>query len=130
MAYATYQDYTGRFCGRAIPDAETFDQLAVRTDAVLDRLTFGRAAKYHDTEGKLALACCAVAEKLYEISCSADCGDASGRIAAEQVGDHRVEYRRIREADSAAELAALAELYLFGTGLMYRGVPAFSDRAW
>ena len=124
--YASYHDYIERFRGRAIPEEADFDRLAVRADAVLNRLTFGRAAKYRDTEGKLALACCAVTEKLYELEDPGVHGDAAGRISAEAVGTHRVEYRRLRSEDVGAELAALAELYLFGTGLLYRGIPVCS----
>ena len=48
-------------------------------------------------------------------------------IASEKVGDWQVQYRRIGRAELNAELAALAEMYLFGTGLLYRGIPAFSE---
>ena len=124
--YATFDDYTGRFGGRAIADEADFNRLAVRADAVLDRLTFGRAAKYQDREGKLALACCAVTEKLYEQEERYGAGG-YGQIAEEKVGDHRVQYRAVGRAEFMAELEALAELYLFGTGLLYRGIPV---EAW
>ena len=64
--YASYQDYIERFGGRAIPDEADFNRLALRAGPLLDRLTGGRAAKFQDRDGKLALACCAVTEKLYE----------------------------------------------------------------
>ena len=127
MMYASYSDYTGRFGGRAIPDEAAFDRLAARAGAVLDRVTFGRAASFRDREGKLALACCAVSEKLYELE---ESRRQAGGIQAEQVGDHRVEYRPQSRAAEAAELAALAELYLFGTGLLYRGVPVCDREGW
>ena len=126
--YASYQDYIERFCGRAIPDEADFNRLALRADTVLDRLTYGRAAKYHDREGKFAMACCAVTEKLYEQADRQRCsGDRSG-IASETVGDYHVQFRKTDGAALTAELAALAELYLYGTGLMYRGVPLMSAR--
>ena len=121
--YATYQDYTERFRGRAIPDEAAFDRLAVRAGAVLDRLTLGRAARYRDTGGKLALACCAVTEKFYELEEGGRAAGSSAAVAAEEVGDYRVQYRRLRAADIAAEVDALAEMYLFGTGLLARAVP-------
>lgn len=124
--YATFDDYTGRFGGRAITDEADFNRLAVRADAVLDRLTFGRAARYRDREGKLAMACCAVTEKLYEQEERSGAGGASG-ILEEKVGDHRVKYRSFGRAELATELEALAEMYLYGTGLLYRGIPA---EAW
>lgn len=122
MAYARYADYTERFRGRALPDEAAFDRLAVRAGAVLDRLTLGKAAKYRDREGKLALACYAVSEKLWELEESGR-GAAGAEIAEEKVGDHLVRYRGRNRLDVEAELDALAELYLFGTGLLYRGVP-------
>ena len=122
MSYASFQDYRGRFLGKAIPDEADFDRLALRASALLDRMTMGRAARYRDAEGRLALACCAVTEKLYALEEACRSGDAAGKIAAETVGDYRVEFRRLRGREENAELEALAELYLFGTGLLYRGI--------
>ena len=122
MSYASFQDYRGRFLGKAIPDEADFDRLALRASAVLDRMTMGKAARYRDAEGKLALACGAVTEKLYALEEAGRSGDAAGKIAAETVGDYRVEFRRLRGREENAELEALAELYLFGTGLLYRGI--------
>ncbi len=121
--YATYQDYLGRFGGRAIPNEADFDRLAGRAASVLDRLSFGRAAGYRDREGKLAMACCAVTEKLYEQEELQRSGAGRPGIAAEKVGDYEVRFRTAERAALATELAALAELYLYGTGLLYRGVP-------
>ena len=123
--YASYQDYVERFGGRAIPDEAEFNRLALRAGPVLDRLTGGRAAKYQDREGKLALACCAVTEKLYEQE--ERMRDRSGSLVSEKVGDWQVTYRTGGRAELNAELAALAEMYLFGTGLLYRGIPAYTE---
>ena len=123
--YASYQDYVERFGGRAIPDETEFNRLALRAGPVLDRLTGGRAAKYQDREGKLALACCAVTEKLYEQE--ERMRDRSGSLVSEKVGDWQVTYRTGGRAELNAELAALAEMYLFGTGLLYRGIPAYTE---
>jgi len=123
--YASYQDYVERFGGRAIPDETEFNRLALRAGPVLDRLTGGRAAKYQDREGKLALACCAVTEKLYEQEERRR--DRSGSLVSEKVGDWQVTYRTGGRAELNAELAALAEMYLFGTGLLYRGIPVLSE---
>ena len=128
--YASYQDYIEKFGGLAVPDEAEFNRLAARADTLLDRLSFGRAAKYRDREGKLTLACCAVTEKLYEQEeIARDFGRAES-IAAEKVGDYQVQYRKTGRTELAAELAALAELYLFGTGLLYRGVPLAERRGW
>ena len=123
--YASYQDYVERFGGRAIPDEAEFNRLALRAGPVLDRLTGGRATKYQDREGKLALACCAVTEKLYEQEERRR--DRGGSLVSEKVGDWQVTYRSGGRAELNAELAALAEMYLFGTGLLYRGIPVLSE---
>ena len=125
--YASYQDYVETFGGRAIPDEAEFNRLALRAGPVLDRLTGGRAANYRDRERKLALACCAVTEKLYEQEERRRHEAGRGSVASEKVGDWQVRYRTVGRAELNAELAALAELYLFGTGLLYRGVPALTE---
>ena len=121
--YASYQDYIERFGGRAIAEEADFNRLALRAGPVLDRLTGGRAAKYQDREGKLALACCAVTEKLYEQEERRRREAGSENVVSEKVGDWQVRYRTTGRAELSTELAALAEMYLFGTGLLYRGVP-------
>ena len=121
--YARFLDYIERFGGRAITDEADFNRLALRAGPVLDRLTGGRAARYQDREGKLALACCAVTEKLYEQEERKQREAGSETILSEKVGDWQVRYRTAGRAELNAELAALAEMYLFGTGLLYRGVP-------
>ena len=120
--YASYQDYIERFGGRAIAEEADFNRLALRAGPMLDRLTGGRAANYQDREGKLALACCAVTEKLYEQEeRRREAG--SEDVVSEKVGDWQVRYRTTGRTELSAELAALAEMYLFGTGLLYRGMP-------
>ena len=121
--YASYQDYIERFGGRAIAGEADFNRLALRAGPVLDRLTGGRAVKYQDREGKLALACCAVTEKLYEQEERRRREAGSENVVSEKVGDWQVRYRTTERAELSTELAALAEMYLFGTGLLYGGVP-------
>ena len=125
--YASFEDYIEKFGGRAIPDEAAFNRLVIRADALLDRMSAGRAARYTDRDGKLALACCAVTEKLYEQE-ELRHGAASGGVASERVGDYRVEYRQSGSRELTAELEALAEMYLFGTGLLYRGISVESWR--
>ena len=125
--YASYRDYVEKFCGRAIPDEADFNRLALRAGPVLDRLTCGRAAKYQDRDGKLALACCAVTEKLYEQEERKRHEGGGGTIVSEKVGDWQAQYQRVSRAELNAELAALAEMYLFGTGLLYRGIPVWTE---
>lgn len=117
MAYASFDDYRNLYRGRAFRDSEDFDRLELRAEAVLNRLTVGRAPKYRDREKKLCLACCAVTEKLQEM------GERERRLKRETVGDCSVEYRLTDRKADITELAALAEMYLFGTGLLYCGIP-------
>ena len=117
MAYASFDDYRGLYRGRAIRNEEDFNRLELRAEAVLNRLTFGRAPKYQDRENRLRLACCAVTEKLQELT------ERETSLSRETVGDYSVSYRGPNRQADLAELSALAEMYLFGPGLLYRGVP-------
>ena len=117
MAYASYDDYVELYRGRAIADSETFARLELRAEAFLNRMTYGRAQRYRDEEKKLCLACCAVTEKLQEIA------ERERRPLREKVGDYSAEFRIPERKASLTELAALAEMYLFGTGLLYCGIP-------
>ena len=117
MTYATYSDYTEVWRGRAIRNEEDFERLVIRASAVLDRLTCNRAVKYVDKDGKLSLATCAIAEKIQEEE------EREHSIASEKVGDHSVTYREGFACETASEIIALAEMYLSGTGLLYRGIP-------
>ena len=121
MAYASYDDYVTRFLGRAIRDEADFDRLALQASAFLDRITMGKARQYRDTEGRLSLACCAVAEKLFLLE--EDEAVLGGRLAEEQVGNYRIRVRARNRKDDRIEMEALAEMYLMGTGLLYWGIP-------
>ena len=119
MAYANYDDYITRFLGRAIRDEADFNRLALRASAFLDRMTMGKAKHYRDTKGRLCLACCAVAEKLFFQEKEEE--TLGGRLAEEQVGNYRVRVRARNRKDDRIEMEALAEMYLMGTGLLYHG---------
>ena len=69
------------------------------------------------SDGKLSLACCMIAEKIQEEE------EREHSIASEKVGDHSVTYREGFACETASEIIALAEMYLSGTGLLYRGIP-------
>lgn len=119
--YADYTFYTDTYLGAAIAAAD-FDALALRASAVIDRLTFDRAAAVVDagTDAdlveRIGLATCAVADAL-----QAQAGTTDG-ITAERVGSHSVTY-----ASPTAHVRtqqAAAATYLGGTGLLYRGFAA------
>lgn len=119
-AYADYTYYTTTYLGSAIASAD-FAALALRASAVLNRLTFGRAAVVvaadddADTIDLIQMATCAVADELQTQASEA------GMIQSETVGRHSVTYvtgsvRSLYQRQSDA-----AQLYLAGTELMYRG---------
>lgn len=118
MAYADYTYYTDTFLGTAIAETD-FPALALRASAVIDQITFGRAAD--DTENTEAIqnAMCAVAEELQRQSQS---GNADG-ISSESQGRYSVAY--YKHADKAksnqAKLQDAARVWLSNTYLMFAG---------
>ena len=136
MAYADYDFYKITYLGTAIQEAD-FPRLSLRASAFLDYYTQGRAAQNTDLDA-LKMACCAVAEQyqyidtaqaLAQKSLSASL-ESDGELQSQTVGSWSKTYRS--GGDSAqqalssvqtaqAALGALAQQYLAGTGLLYRG---------
>lgn len=136
MAYADYEYYTTTYLGTAIKK-DDFPRLALRASSFLDYYTQGRAAQNSDLDA-LKMACCAVAEQYQSIdtaqalaqkSLSASL-ESDGELQSQTVGSWSKTYRS--GGDSAqqalssvqtaqAALGALAQQYLTGTGLLYRG---------
>ena len=121
MAYADFTYYSTSFFGTAIAEAD-FPRLALEASAVIDRITFGRAAT--DTENTTAIknAMCAVAEELLN---QRNAGGADG-IASESQGQYSVSYlaNSSRSKTNLEKLSNAARLWLDGTFLMFAG---FSD---
>ena len=121
MAYADFTYYSTSFFGTAIAEAD-FPRLALEASAVIDRVTFGRAAT--DTENTTAIknAMCAVAEELLN---QRNAGGADG-IASESQGQYSVSYlaNSSRSKTNLEKLSEAARLWLDGTFLMFAG---FSD---
>lgn len=121
MAYADFTYYSTSFLGIAIAEAD-FPRLAMEASAVIDRITFGRAAT--DTENTTAIknAMCAVAEELLN---QRNAGGADG-IASESQGQYSVSYlaNSSRSKTNLEKLSNAARLWLDGTFLMFAG---FSD---
>lgn len=121
MAYADFTFYEETYLGTAIAEAD-FPRLALEASAVIDRLTYDRAAAVvtagtdADLIARIGLATCAVAETL-----QAQAGTADG-ITSERVGSHSVTYAA--PTVHARVQAAAAATYLGGTGLLYRGFAA------
>ena len=136
MAYADYEYYTTTYLGTAIKE-DDFPRLSLRASSFLDYYTQGRAAQNSDLDA-LKMACCAVAEQYQSIdtaqalaqkSLSASL-ESDGELQSQTVGSWSKTYRS--GGDSAqqalssvqtaqAALGALAQQYLAGTGLLYRG---------
>ena len=136
MAYADYEYYTDTYLGTAIKE-DDFQRLSMRASSFLDYYTQGRAAQNSDLDA-LKMACCAVAEQyqyidtaqaLAQKSLSASL-ESDGELQSQTVGSWSKTYRS--GGDSAqqalssvqtaqATLGAIAQQYLAGTGLLYRG---------
>lgn len=123
-AYSDYAYYSGTYLGTAI-DSSIFPRLALRASAVIDQLTFNRAAEYitddtdADTIDLIKMATCAVAEELYQEELN---GGQDG-ITSERVGNYSVTYSANAQSmmTSGQKRLNAASLYLGNTGLMYMG---------
>ena len=136
MAYADFEYYSTVYLGTAIKE-DDFPRLSLRASSFLDYYTQGRAAQNPELDA-LKMACCAVAEQyqyidtaqaLAQKSLSASL-ESDGELQSQTVGSWSKTYRS--GGDSAqqalssvqtaqAALGALAQQYLTGTGLLYRG---------
>lgn len=118
MAYTDFTYYSTSFLGTAIAESD-FPRLALEASAVIDRITFGRAAT--DTENTTAIknAMCAVAEELLN---QRNTGGADG-IASESQGQYSVSYlaNSSRSKTNLEKLSNAARLWLDGTFLMFAG---------
>jgi hypothetical protein len=123
MSYATYSYYATTYLGTAIASAD-FARLALRASAIIDQVTYDRAAAIIAANTPAAsvtaieMATCAVAEAYQTIETSG--GDS---IQSESVGAHSVTYtaNAYAQMTSVQKLASVARLYLASTGLMYPG---------
>jgi hypothetical protein len=118
MAYANYTFYSTQFLGTAIAESD-FPQLALRASAVIDQITFNRAADDTDNVTAIKNAMCAVAEELQRQDKS---GSVDG-VASESQGRYSVSYLASsnRSKSNLAKLYDAASLWLANTGLMYAG---------
>lgn len=122
-AYADYTYYSTVYLGSAIAESD-FPGLALRASAVIDQLTFDRAAPVitaatdTDTIDKIKMATCAVAEEL-----QTQAGE-SGVVQSETVGRHSVTYVTGSVRSFEQRQSDAARLYLGRSGLMYRGFAA------
>lgn len=140
MAYADYEYYATTYLGTAIKE-DDFPRMAMRARSFLDYYTMGRSAQNADLDA-LKMACCAIADQyqyidtaqaLAQKSLSASL-ESDGELQSQTVGSWSKTYRS--GGDSAqqalssvqtaqAALGAIAQQYLAGTGLLYRGRGCF-----
>lgn len=118
-AYADFAYYSGVYLGAAIAIAD-FPRLALRASAVIDQVTFGRAAAIVTAATDTATielikhAACAVADEL------ATQETGGGNVVSERVGSHSVTYAT-PIGSAQARLIGAARRYLGASGLMYKG---------
>lgn len=124
-SYATYEFYSGTYLGTAIASA-VFPRLALRASAVIDQITFERAAKVitdntdADTIEAIQMATCAIAEELQtqEVNGNVD------NVTSERVGNYSVSYgaKAIAAMTNEEKQEKAGRVYLGQTGLMYPGI--------
>ena len=136
MAYADIEYYANTYLGTAI-EYNDFSRLSLRASAFLDYYTQGRAAKNAKLDA-LKMCCCAIAEQYQYIDTAKALAQKSitsslennGELQSQTVGSWSKTYRSggdsaqqalssVQAAQSA--LTAIAQQYLAGTGLLYRG---------
>lgn len=136
MAYADFEYYANTYLGTAI-EYNDFSRLSLRASAFLDYYTQGRAAKNAKLDA-LKMCCCAIAEQYQYIDTAKALAQKSitsslennGELQSQTVGSWSKTYRSggdsaqqalssVQAAQSA--LTAIAQQYLAGTGLLYRG---------
>lgn len=135
--YMDYSYYTSNYGGTVVLPAG-FTALANHASAIIDYLTFGRAAPIMALEGqtgedaatidKIKMATCAVLETLNIVNLErARLQTAGGGVKSESVGSHSVTYMDIPLPGTVnanayyKQFADSAKVYLATTGLMYRG---------
>ena len=118
MAYADFTYYSATYLGTTIAEAD-FPRLALRASAVIDQITFGRAAT--DTTNTTAIknAMCAVAE---EIQTQDAAGNVDG-ITSESQGRYSVSYgsNSSKTKSNQSKLEDAAKVWLANTFLLFGG---------
>ncbi|MEG1012506.1 MAG: hypothetical protein RSD27_10150 [Ruthenibacterium sp.] len=122
MAYADYEFYQTKFYGELIPVAQ-WNHFAMRADAYLDTLTFGRLAQGAAVTDAVRRAVCAAADVYAQ--CDAVRADMPTGIKSENTDGYSVTYADAAQLAEVqdAQLRAAVDLYLPKSDpLRYRGV--------
>lgn len=116
--YADYTFYVTSFFGTAIAES-SFPQLALRASAVIDQITFNRAADDTDNTTAIKNAMCAVAEELQR----QDLSDGVDGVASESQGQYSVSYlaNSDRSRSNQSKVQTAASVWLANTALMFAG---------
>ena len=130
--YADFLFYTEQFFGTSVAEPD-FPRLSSRASSFLDYYTMGKSKKSPDLY-ELKMACCAIAEQYQIIEAANKVVSQSvsnpGAKKSETVGSYSVSYATGEESaknalsvsgEANAQLAKMAQIYLIGTGLLYRG---------
>lgn len=129
MMYAEYSYYLSEFGGSIVPESD-WQAMATKASRYIDQITLMRAAEMSDHDG-VKLATCAVAEIQYKYAQQDKRTVSSAGVSSESVGNHSVSYTAVTEETLAvknAEMQQVASLYLFPTGLLYKGVSYCADQ--
>lgn len=118
MAYADFTYYSATYLGTTIAEAD-FPRLALRASAVIDQITFGRAATDTENTNAIKNAMCAVAE---EIQTQESAGSVDG-ITSESQGRYSVAYsaNSSKTKSNQSKLEAAANVWLANTFLLFGG---------
>lgn len=115
--YADYAYYCTEYCGTKIKTAEEFNRMSIESSAFIDRLTLGMIT---DPTDEVKMATCAVADVCF----SQFIAENEKEVSSESVGPHSISYVKNSKTynDYQKEKNDKARMYLFNTGLLYRGV--------
>jgi hypothetical protein len=119
--YAEYDFYLSDYKGSVIPDAPSYDRVAVEASAFLDYVTHNHIKDLTDEMMvKVKLAQCAIADVCYK----QEKDDVANVVSSESVGNHSVTYAVSKVGYKQRELEkySKAKIYLHGTGLLYGGL--------
>jgi len=118
MAYADFTYYENTYLGTTIAEAD-FPRLALRASAVIDQITFGRAATDTDNTNAIKNAMCAVAEEIQTIDNSTN----ADYVTSESQGRYSVTYDAsiVDTRSDTQRHQDAANVWLANTGLMFAG---------
>lgn len=112
MVYATYDFYTDKYFGNAIPSAD-FNRLINRASIYIDGITQGRASS-NSADDAVKMAACAVADAWLK-------NEQGGDLQSQSVGSWSMTYANSTKS-SEQRLYDAAKLYLGPTGLLSRWI--------